>query len=218
MPLYRAQVILPFFTNLPTDVVVNQFHFNIAADDPDNGLTIYENLKTFYETAYGTTAASRASYVDWPQAYVKVFNLDDPTPRIPYESPPLFAGAGTNASTIPTEVACVLSFRAAAISGVRFQRLYNRVYLGALPSTAIIAGAADAFPRINPTFISSVISAAQGLLAAGDSDGAIWSQVSNATGSAVPRTIVGGWVDNSPDTQRRRSVLATLRNNWSPLP
>lgn len=212
-------MILPFFTNLPEDVIVNQFHFEAVPDDtPLVGSEIEIGLKAFYETVYGATAAARCAYIDWTRVQIKVFNLDDPTPRIPWLSGFLFTTAGAAATVVPTEVACVLSFHAEPESGVRFQRLYNRVYLGGLTTTQLTGGAADEFPRISSTFITAISNAARNLLDYGESSGANWVQVSKATGSPLARPIVGGWVDNSPDTQRRRSVLATTRNNWVPIP
>lgn len=219
MPIYRAQVILPFFSGIPEDVIVNQFHFDATPDDLALVASeIYPALEDFYQTAYGTVATNRVNYVDWARVYCKVFNLSDPTPRIPYVSPFFVFSAGTNASTIPTEVAAVLSFNAEAESGVRFQRLYNRIYLGAMAPGFMTASAADEFPRLSSAFVGQVVTAAQNLLAAGEASGAEWAQVSDATGTLIARPIVGGWMDNSPDTQRRRSVLPTLRNSWLPLP
>lgn len=217
MALYRAQVILPFFTNLPEDVIVNQFHFEAEPTDVDIvGPQIATALDTFYTSLYGAVGTGRVSYIDWPLVYCKVFALADPPPRVPWISPSFGITAGSLASQIPTEVACVLSFQAAPESGVRYQRLYNRIYLGGIPQTAITVSAVDEFPRFSTAFTDTIKAAALALLDSGESSGAFWRQVSRATGSTIAREIVGGWVDNGPDTQRRRSVLSTLRNNWSP--
>lgn len=216
MPIFRAQVILPFFTNLPEDVVVNQFHFFAAIDDIDEvGDEIFTNLQQFYQTCYGASATNRANYIDWTRIVVKVFNLEDPTPRIPWVSPFMAFSAGTASTSVPTEVACVLSFHAAPESGVRFQRLYNRIYLGGLSNAWMTNSAVDEFPRLNTSQLNVVITAAELLWTLGEAGGARWRQYSEAGGAPINRVIVGGWVDNSPDTQRRRSVLATSRNPWS---
>lgn len=214
MPILEAQVILPFFTNLPTDVIVNRFHFNAPGSDAETEATdIAVRLNSFYDTAYGSGAATRVNYIDWAQAYVKVFDLSEPTPRVPVIRALAFT-AGTANSTIPTEVAVVASFHAAAESGVRFQRLYNRVYLGGLTPAWMEQSAADQFPRIAPGRVSLINTAMSDLLDA-NTLALEWVQVSRATGSPLAREIVGGWTDNSPDTQRRRSVLATSRSPWS---
>lgn len=214
MPLYRAQHVLPFFTNLPTDVVVNQFHFT---NDTQNfaavATEIRDRIQGFMEAAYGAAGGSRVSYIDWPQAVVKVFNLADPTPRVP-EVRACSYSAGTVASAIPTEVAAVVSWHAAPESGVAFQRLYNRIYLGGVPAIWMSNGAADQFPRFTTTITAQIAAAASALLA--ENDGVTdWVQVSNAGGVTAAREITGGWVDNGPDTQRRRSVLASLRDVWT---
>lgn len=214
MPIYNAQVILPFFTNLPGDVIQNNFHFVNSLDShADVADHIDAMLTAFYTTVYGSSAGDRVNYIDWTLAYIKVFNLDDPTPRVPEIRPMTFV-AGSATSTVPTEVACVLSFHAAPESGVRFQRLYNRVFLGGLKPANFTASAIDNFPRFSSTFVTAVQDAAEGLCEPGGGDNTTWVQLSRATGLLIPRAIVGGWVDDGPDTQRRRSVLAASRNTW----
>lgn len=217
MPLLRAQTILPMFTNLPKDVVVNQTHWLADEIDIEDACDdIATMLTSFYTTVYGA-ASARVNYINWPAATIKIFNLAEPTPRVPYIRSLGFTTAGTGTSTIPTEVACVLTFRAEATSGVPFQRLYNRIYLGALPSTALQASTASEFPRFSSSFLAQVQSAAATLTGI-PTYLTRWVQVSNAGPVTAVRPIVGGWVDNGPDTQRRRSVLASARNNWAATP
>lgn len=214
MPLYRTEVIFPMFTNQPTDVIANNFHF---LDDVTNIEALTSRINTaltnFYNIVYSNTAAAKVPYVDWAQAVTKTFNLSEPTPRVPFiRAMPTVQGTATS-TTLPTEVACVLSFRAAQQSGVAYQRLYNRIFLGALHSNDMSAAAADQFPRFTSAFTTRIANAAIALHAE-VLPATEWVQVSKAGGLTAVRPIVGGWVDNGPDTQRRRSVLATLRNNW----
>lgn len=213
MALNRVQVVLPMFTNLPRDVIVNQFHF--LSDVPGSQTTanlVAAKLLDFYETVYGTAGSGHAAYINWPGAHVRLFALNEPTPRVPYVASMAMA-AGSGATTLPTEVAAVASFHAAPESGVAFQRLYNRVFLGALNSAIMDGAAAANFPRFNAGFIGLVNTAMEDLLAA-NTVGSEWVQVSNAGGVTEVRPIVGGWCDNSPDTQRRRSVGASVRTVW----
>lgn len=217
MALHVAQAIFPYFTNIPTDVTVNRFHFESdGLLDSQVADLVKTRLDAFYLEIYTNTGASKAAYVDWSLTQYKVFNLDDTPPRIPEVRAAGNVAAGSNATTIPTEVACVLSWHAAPESGVRFQRLYNRIYLGHLVNSNFVGAAVDAFPTLASGFTNNVKSAAQNLLDA--NTGLLeWVQVSNAGGTTVTRAIAGGWVDNSPDTQRRRSVVASSRNVWAPL-
>lgn len=221
MKLMHVQAIFPYFTNLPTDVTVNGFHF-IVDDSEDKETTadaVRPRLTAFYTDVYGN-ASSRVAWVDWAQAYIKVFDMAEGTPRIPAERNLAISAGTQTTSTVPTEVACVATFRAAPESGVRFQSLYNRIYLGNLSTSALTAGTADQFPRFQPTFCSGIVAAMNTLRTANSgAEGHFqWIQYGRASSSSplmVARPIVGGWVDNGPDTQRRRSVLASLRTNWT---
>jgi hypothetical protein len=195
-------------------VEVDNFHFlDDAFADPGSITIIRTRLKAFYDAIFGSAAGGRVSYINWPNAVVKVFNLSDPTPRVPYVQN-LGYTAGSAGSTVPTETAAVISWHAAPVSGTRFQRLYNRCFIGGLPTSAINASGVALFPTFNAGFITACQTAASGLLAANDAT-LDWVQVSNAGGVTEVRPITGGWVDNSPDTQRRRSVKATSRNTWT---
>lgn len=215
MAIYKAQAVFPMFTGLDKDVVVNNFHFEgIPADTDAAALTIGTRLRGFYDDVYGTAASGKASYVDWTESYVKVFNLSDPTPRVPSEFSPLIVGGGTNNSPIPTEVACVASWRAAPAGGVPYQRLYNRCYLGMITSAHMVVGTNANFPKFTEAFQLGVVDAMEALFDLNDGTLA-WVQYSKAGGVEVTRDIQGGFCDNSPDSQRRRSVDSTSRQTWT---
>jgi hypothetical protein len=218
MTVYRMQVVLPYFTGNDRDVITNQFHFEgVFASNFDAIVEIGPRLRTFYQSVYGATGTGRVNYVDWEAVEIKLFNLDDTPPRIPEVLTGNFTGAGLNGSTIPTEVAMVLSWKAAAVSGVPFQRLYNRIYLGALPSNAIDLSTASSFAVFDPTFTTQVTTAATALVDA-NTPTCAWVQYSTAGGTPVARDIASGFVDDSPDSQRRRSVDATAKTSWNPTP
>lgn len=214
MPLFRAQAIFPFFTNLPRDVVVNQFHFLDDSADPAEVVAdeIQLKLDEFYGDLYAA-AVYRAGYINWASAYLKIFDLSQPTPRVPIIRPLTLPGDVSTTSKIPTEVACVLSFSAATQSGVPHQRIHNRIFLGGITDSMLDAGSASTFPRFNSSWVISVAAAAAALTPI-ETAATRWVQVSNAGGVTAVRPIVSGWVDNGPDTQRRRSVDASARQPW----
>lgn len=208
MPILRAQAYIPFFTGIPRDVLTNTIHFEwdgtgtlaLAADE------IATRMDEFYEEVYLPTAHA-ASYMVWEGAYIEVTNLAAPTPRIP-EVRLIPIGVSESNSGIPTEVAVVMTYAAAETGGVIRQRLYNRIYLGGLGNAAIADGTASTFPTVAVGFRDAVALAAEQLQ--DHNDGAIdWIQYSPTSETARP--IVRGWIDNSPDTQRRRSVDETAR-------
>lgn len=208
------------FTGKARDVVTNTFHFVDGEDDIEAAsLDILEQLRDFYDTAYGAPT-NRASYLDWAAAKLSVADLDEPIPRTIYEYALLFA-AGTGASTIPTEVAVVASWKAAPVPGIRYQSLYNRVYLGGLAGSVIQAGSASTFPTISSSFIASVNAAMVEMWTPTLGPRlSKWVQygMNGVGGVGVARGIIGGFTDNSPDTQRRRSVDYSVRTSWVPVP
>lgn len=203
----------PFFTNLPEDVITNTTHW--LTDDTDTPAAaaniINARLSTFYEAVY--SGARGASYVNWSGARTRVWNLGDAPPRQPvYDEIMPITVALTN-SQLPTEVAVVVSYHAAPVSGVPPARLRNRFYLGGFSTGVMALSAANAFPTIAVQAQEQIAAAAAALLAANTAE-ISWVTASSASGLTITSQIQGGWVDNSPDTQRRRSVEATGRELW----
>nr|CRY97251.1 hypothetical protein [uncultured prokaryote] len=217
MPLYRAQVVLPYFTADAADIITNQFHFDGDEVTPPEtqALDITDLLQTFYDAVYNADGAFRVNYVNWAAAVVKVYDLSDPTPRPLYENPMTFT-AGSVAGRIPTEVSCVLTWRAAQQPGVRYQSLYNRVYLGAIPDGWLDTSTSSSFPKFRESTMDGISGAAIGLANSATAE-LRWVQVGKSAelGVTAVRDIVGGFVDDGPDTQRRRSVDAAVRTDWS---
>lgn len=216
MPLYRCDVVLPMFTGDPSDVVVNTWHFESTATQENFAINTEVFLGGLYRGIYSETDTNRVSYIDWLNVRARVFDLSQPTPRVPVESPVFFTTAGLQAAEIPTEVAAVLSFQSDGMPGEVYQRRYNRVYLGAVPNQWMQPGSSTTFPRFVQAFMDNATTQAQTMQGLTDGPEDLWVQVSRATGSIRSLPVTGGWMDNSPDTQRRRSVDSSLRVNWVP--
>lgn len=215
MVLMRVDAVIPFFSGLPRDVIVNTFHFEEATlDKTQFAASMPPLLGKFYDTIYGATNTGRANYLDWLNMKFRVFDLSEPSPRVPVEAPSPFATPGSGASTLPTEVAVVASFQSIGLPGEVYQRRYNRVFLGGLMTTVMNPSAAAQFPEITTVFRNKVNLAMLELQQAAPGPGTLWVQVSRAGGSIRTLAVSGGWTDNSPDTQRRRSVDATARSTW----
>lgn len=213
MPALEAQVSFPMFTNLPRDVITNTFHFQSdAISDAAAAALIGTRLGEFYNDVF-TGGTFAASYVQWTLGRVKVFNMADPTPRVPIievVSPIPLTSSSTN---VPTEVAVVLSYHADYTSGDPAGRLRNRIYIGGLANDAINNGDTSNFPTVKTTFRNQLATAFQTLVAANGAGLEIVQR--SRVGLITSRPIVGGWVDNTPDTQRRRGVAATTRTTFS---
>lgn len=212
----RVDVVLPMFTGDPSDVVVNTFHFESTLTKEQFATNVDIHLGTFYRSVYGS-ASQRVSYIDWPMVRGRVFDLTDPAPRVPVESALFFTdGAGTRGTDVPTEVAAVASFQSNGQPGDVYQRRYNRVFLGAIPPTWFDDSTSSSFPRFNNTILTSITDAMKALQVSANGPTDIWVQISRAGGSIRTLPVTGGWMDNSPDTQRRRSVDSSFRVNWAP--
>lgn len=114
---------------------------------------------------------------------------------------------------LPNEVAGVLSFHA-NLTGLVEEvgdtrpkaRRRGRVYIGPLVVPAVTAGPN---PKLSDEFRQCLAEAAGSLR---DNAGAIgfdWSVWSRAANDLY--TVVGGWTDNAPDSQRRRGQAPTAR-------
>lgn len=197
------------FTGLPSDVITNNWCFvsDGVVSDETAATYLTDRLQSFYQAAYGTTRM--AAYMVPASAEVDWYNLGDPTPRVPFATLPIVPATATGVSVVPTEASIVLSFHGLFVSGSPNARRRGRVYLGGLATAALAAGTNAAYPAVGPATITAIIGGAEDYLLDTDDAGLLWAVYSPTDNLAYP--IVGGWVDNGVDTQRRRSVLATAR-------
>lgn len=213
MATFRAQVILPTVSNLPQDVITNTYSFTeltlVGLEDAANLITPL--LADLYEGVYAA-GRSMANYVLTTQARVQWYDLSAPAPRVPYILPMTFT-PNVAATTVPTEVACVLSFQADRENGEAQARRRGRVYFGGLATNWLTQAGAN-YPTFNATVGSGIGTAAAAFeVAVRTTTGTRWSVWSPTAGESS--FITNGWVDNTPDTQRRRGLVASSRAVWS---
>lgn len=216
MSIYRAQVVLPFFTNLPEDVITNTFHFEATTGaTPEQVSTdVTPHISAFYRDGYG--GAGIAFYINKANAHINWYNLSNPEPRVPFTAPLDLAALSFGNSNVPTEVALCLSFQGVPLSGVPQSRRRGRVFIGGIPQNTIDPSIGNNFPRwITSYAVGWGQSAEENLRVLSVPTEANWVVWSPTTQEAVE--VNNGWVDNSPDTQRRRSVGATQRNIWGDI-
>lgn len=198
------------FTNLPKDVLTNTFSFiALTPIGVESVATIATPwLRDFYQAAYGG-GNGMAVYMLPSAATVNWYDLDDTPPRQPH-TVPLGATIPTGTSEIPTEVAAVLSFQGDPVSGIPQARRRGRIYLGALTNNAMDPATGATFPVLSSAQYTALRNAGQSLLEdSGSSADVRW--VVHSTVSGADAQVTNGWVDTSPDTQRRRSVESTGR-------
>lgn len=214
MPVARVQVTLERQTGASEDRVVNVFHFNTA--NLPITVTLATTLATRVIDFYTKNPAPDTNNVFSQLSnllaatghQVRVYDLSQPAPR-----PPVFSttfSATLSTSTLPAEVACVLSLQAAPVAGISPRRLRGRIYLGPMASS-LITGAGDL--RVPPVTMTRLSRAARDLLAGNTvPGGGNWCVLSELSG---PHDIVGGFVNDAYDTQRRRGVKPTSKVSFT---
>lgn len=193
------------------DASVNTFWFlSDGVPDPDTdaaGLGVA--LENFYDDAHALSTEIRSflsSDVDPTNAEVKVYAMDDPSPRMPrYVNSGWCHGVG--GTTLPHQVSVCLSYQAERVSGLDQARRRGRIYVGPLSQASITAGGVPSASFINSLQQAAIYLAGLGTPPYG------WV-VHSAAGGGGTAPVSNGWVDSSPDVQRRRKVASAVRSAW----
>lgn len=208
---------LPYFTNIPEDVVTNVHHFiyTLAPDPTSVELAALANeIQAFYDDIY--TAVNMGIWCQPSLATVTFYDLQQVPPRIPMASLPVPVTTTPFAGSTATEVAICLSVQGDIIPGIPPARQRGRVFLGGLANPMSV-GSVSSFPTIGLTNRAGIAGAAAAFrtaLAAQDWMWVVYSPTQNAVLGQETFEITNGWVDNTPDTQRRRGIEATSRTLW----
>lgn len=215
MTISRVVVRMPYFTNIPEDVVTNTFHYEtVTTPTPTQLEAMAVGVTLFYNQPTGTVGIgnyyssmlSRGSGV----CEIDIYDLDTSEPRVPLESYTFTLPAANGTPSVPTEVSVCLSYRAQFVSGSSNARRRGRIYLGPFNSGAIANGTASSFPSPNSTMITDILDAAEDHLYTGpQAVGAVWCVFSPTDN--IGRAIIECWIDNAFDTQRRRGNQPTSR-------
>lgn len=215
---FSAQVSIPYFTNIPSDVITNTFHFAwvglLDPPDDDDFLALAVNLELFYESIFAVPGgASMAIWTDPTNTRIKIYDLEDPKPRVPVfdDIQPLTVNK-TADTVLPPEVAVVLSYRGAGISGVPAASQRGRLYIGGLGNNCADPGTSGSFAEPEVDFVSGLLSAAEQLVTNSTADN--WAWVVHSRKLDQDFLVTRGWVDDAFDTQRRRGNAATSRRLW----
>lgn len=218
MTTIRAQVTFQRSSGLPEDVVENTWHFKQAVpgspgvDSPD----ILTGLSGFYGAIEGLL-----STVLTGDASIKYYDLEDATPRTPFDTD-TFSITPVTSTILPSEVAICLSYHAAGGSGVNVARRRGRIYLGPWGGDVLNTAASDS--TVDSATSALIVGAAdtfQTLMLGTNVPWAVFSPTTLGAGPINPTNIAlatfvvtGGYVDNAFDTVRSRGAAAGSRLTW----
>ena len=164
----RFQVTIPNQNGVPADAMTNTWHFASTAVDPmDDATQAADDLIAFYLAIDGLLAST----VDTIFTY-KIYDLTAAEPRVPILSDNFNVTPGAN-SPLPSEVCCVLSYRGTPSSGIAQGRRRGRIFLGPLDSADMDNSAGQSL--IDTGVITTIATAAENLMDAGDAVTAKWS-------------------------------------------
>lgn len=212
MAFYRFTVTLQGASLLPEDQYVNSFHFDhvepVVITDYDN---VRDMLRDFYAVSPVGGTGSISSFMSsriQTVATVRAYDLGDPIPRAPRYESTFNMAARASGDPLPEEVALVLSFERPRISGTPQSRRRNRIYLGPFAESA---NGTDARP--SAALRTNIARAARDMLDASNAS-VRWTWEVNSPTYNEHGPVVGGWIDDAWDTQRRRGQASSTRLLW----
>lgn len=214
MPIYRCQVSLAAPSGVAEDRIVNTFHVSTSIPPLSNEWASLEScFTTFYQTIDQYLAAD---FVNTTGHTFKIYNLSDPTPRVPVYEGSLGTLSGLIAAGMPPEVALCLSYRGQYQSGGNPQRRRGRVYIGPIGYNTTTTIDTDGRPH--STLVSGLATAGdtlfEAIYALNWTDNQVGPVVYSPTAEdAFP--VIALWVDNEWDHQRSRGRQATSRSSLS---
>lgn len=195
MALYRCQIIFNMDDGIPANASTNTLYFDADSD------AVLPDIVTALIAMFTPIDGLFSSLIDADNIWTEWYRMSDPTPRAVVYRQRIFPFV-TSTTAGPTEVAFVVSYQGARISGLPQNRRRGRFFLGPLE--------AQDTPRPDAAQVTAVKDAALSLLVASNAASDwTWAQYSPTNGIGID--VSDGWVDDEWDTQRRRGRTATYR-------
>ncbi len=225
MAALLVNVELPYTTGIPRDVAQNTFTISTAGApyDEADAIVIADALELLYNdgTAGNQIATCISEVVDRSDdaCRIQVREITDLLSPV-HTTPVLYERTWTlNALTgspvsLPLEVSVVSSFYSTEdASSVQVRNRRGRVYLG--PLGTVILDTDGPYPVFTDSFVDLIAQRFQEFEQNISDAGFEWCVWSRTLG--ILSAVSGGWVNNEPDTQRRRGVDESYRKSWTNL-
>lgn len=221
---YRVQAIFQGVSGFPADRFVNSWAF-MNLDLNNTPLSAAEMFGRVLDAFYFTPSAGARTVASWMSPHLvpadteyRVYDLGLPPPRdpiivVPQQTVQFGAGA-----VLPEEVAMVLSLvgqnlgwdanNEGSITPVPRKSRRGRLFLGPLKQSAASTVSGRVVPHVD--FINDVIDRANNII--NSTENMSWDIVSPTR--LLSTKVIGGYVDNAFDTQRRRGLEETARTTF----
>jgi hypothetical protein len=217
----HAQVILQNVDGLAVDEVENTFSFLKDPGDPFTSVTallngFYNALAPGASKPLGEYLSISLDRVNPPQ--VKYYDVTAHLSGLPAGPPvavaalaPLVAASG--AYQYPNQCCATLSFYdSLSVSGETTRSHRGRIYFGPLDGPAVFTPAKG--PQLDPAFLTDATEACKAMADAGPTslypcNWMVWSRK-----LAAMNSVIGGFVYDQIDTQRRRRMSSTAKTSW----
>lgn len=208
-------------TGDPADNQINTFFTAIQTDDRqallDASVAFIASYRTFVDELLPS-----ALFTSSPLLHYLQFDMLEAEPRVPVAEGDAGAGTLSSAQPLPEECSMVLSLDTPHVSGQSQQRRRGRMYLPTFSVDAIDSTTSTIWdPDVVDTVTTWIAGAVDGLESA-DCHLVVFSRVEAAAAGgtllnqarAACTVVDHGWVDNEPDTQRRRGRRNGTRTAW----
>jgi hypothetical protein len=215
---FRAQVTFQGRSGIAEDQFVNTFYVDsVSNDGPSVATTLGPIFANMYNQGSGSAsiASALSNFIDRSTgaSLVKFYNMSEAKPRTPYVFAFTLDPATPGTGDLPEEVAVCGSFHGAP---PRSARRRGRTYFGPFNDTALgndpdPAGFGPSRP--NDLLRQAIAVSQKGLLDSIDAIPGFDWVVYSPTGGTTTK-VVGGWIDDAWDTQRRRGVDPAQRIIW----
>lgn len=200
---YRVLAVFEGPSGLPEDRTINSWAFR------NDGLTGTEGVAGAAASVLNAFYGGSGTQTEYPLKYMsstvelsqyRVYDLGQTPPREPFIVDVATPGE-SGGTPLPQEVSLCLSLR----TDDRTARGRGRLYLGPFVTTALASSQGSVTP--NSLLVTGIIDSANDVL--GTTENVTWGLISQRDGAA--KVVIGGYVDNAFDTQRRRGQAPTSR-------
>jgi len=219
--LYRTEVRWIRSTGVSSDDQTNTFFVGTdtgtSADLLNSCTSIVTDMRNFLDNLMPSVL-----FNDSPLLTYLVFDMLDPEPRTPIFVDSLDTASLNGFQPLPEECSAVVSYQAEPVSGQSQRQRRGRMYMPTFSVDSLDFTQSTIWDAATVGVLVDMMTAIKGAAEFYDCALTVFSRVAAAAagGSTLDQAqagasyIINGWVDNEPDTQRRRGRPGGSKTVW----